>query len=151
MTFHLPYYALRKGTEKTDLRRYQDHRLRRSYELPLPRRPNEKSTRYYEAQISGLTTGIDDFFYTTYCFVDTYFGSEDLCARYLELRIDPLTAIRSLQFPIWNPRENYILPFSQRLRQVTEEQRDLIDEFDDRMEEYVRLPCINLGNGELHS
>ncbi|KAF1816964.1 hypothetical protein P152DRAFT_5104 [Eremomyces bilateralis CBS 781.70] len=138
MAFHLPYYALRKGSEKSDRRKYKATRLRRSYELPLPRKPGEKGVRYYEAEVSGLTTGVDDFFYTTYCFVDTYFGSEELCPTYLDRRTDPLTAIRPLDFPVWNPRENYILPFSRRLRQVTEEQRDLINEFDDRMEEYTR-------------
>lgn len=113
--------------------------LRKSRVLPLS---GTSELWYYEAKASFLIIGIDDFFWTSYCLVDAYFGAERLKSTYLKalngLGCDPATGgSRTMEFPFWNPREMFLATYASRLSGATKEFRNLIYEFDGRMKYYV--------------
>ena len=113
MEFHLPYYALRKGASLND----DPRGLRRCGTLVST---NGKQAHLYEAQISVLVTGVDEWFWTAYCFAETFFGSEESIQFYYENDFDAFTGgEKSASFPVWNPREYFLSILSRRLKQVT--------------------------------
>lgn len=135
MEFHLPYFAIHQGRQMTDQRK-----LRRYY--PMINRIDEPvdDLFYYEAQISFLITGVDEWYWTAYCCVDTFFGSEQSLDEYLACEDDgPSGGGRSAFFPAWNPREYFLIVLSRRFMQVTQEWRNLIDELNLRLDTYVSL------------
>jgi hypothetical protein len=142
MEFHFPYYALREGVPAKDRRMLRGERLRRSEILPLAQHRHTDCFTYHEAQTSFLVTGVDEFFSTSYCFVDTYFGSEKMKSTYLEalngIGLDPASC-RPLIFPYWNPREYFLAVLATRIGQATMEWRNLIRVFDRRMKYYVSV------------
>ena len=81
MEFHLPYYALRtiRG-ESNDRKDPRD--LRRSADFGFDD-PSEPGTQQvlFEAQISLLVTGVDEWFWTACLCVDTYFEDDDSVHR----------------------------------------------------------------------
>jgi len=108
--------------------------LRQSRELPFLSRPMNasKSTGehycLYEAQISVTVTGIDDWVWTVYGIVDTYFESRETTEGYgalegrLRGRPDPLAAEQlNADQPIWTPREYFLKVFEIRLNRVLKE------------------------------
>lgn len=78
-----------------------------------------------EAQISIMFTGVDDFYWTSYCFVDQYFQDEDHSEQVqclAETLSDPHSGGRHLSDPpLWNPRHFFLRTLSFRLSQVKEE------------------------------
>jgi hypothetical protein len=137
MEFHIPFYVLRRssGKKKTDPRGLRTGRL-----LPLARNQIEEWDFYYEAQLSLLVYGIDEWVWTSYCCVDTYFETMVECGNYLEGPdpVEPATGGSSrLQFPVWNPREYFLLVLSRRIMQATKEWKALIEESEERMNHYV--------------
>jgi len=102
---------------------------------------DSKDLYYYEAQTSVLVTGLDEYFWTVYCIVETYYGSEEKEWTYLTAKdpLDPPTGgAKWLKLPHWNPREYYLRIVSQRIDQATQEWKALIEAFDERMTAYVR-------------
>jgi hypothetical protein len=148
MEFHFPYYALRKGAPIRDRRMLQGKLLRRSEILPLAQDEHTDVFTYHEAQTSFLVAGVDEFFLTSYCLVDTYSGSERMKTSYLEaldgVGLDPASC-RTLKFPYWNPREYFLAVFAKRIGQGTMEWRNLIRVFDRRMKYYVCLHISTVG------
>ena len=132
MEFHLPYYALRHGTSiKADARG-----LRRSGEFFCRRLGSRE--HLYEAQISVLVTGVDEWFWTAYCFADTYFGSDESIQYYHKNKLDALAGgEKSARFPVWNPREYFLSILSRRLKQVTKEWSNVIEALEMRLRSYV--------------
>jgi hypothetical protein len=119
MEFHFPYYALRESaTCITDPRN-----VRRCTVFPGKYSRRTQSKEYLcEAQVSVLVTGIDEWFWTAYCCVDKYFGSEETLQHYYDGNLDaPSGGERWLDFPIWNPREYFLFILSRRFRQATKE------------------------------
>ena len=141
--FHMPFFALRKRSPQqihTDKRFLQGRRLRASRKLPLARNNAQEQDYYHEAHISFLVAGVDEWFWTAYCCVDTYFGSEPENRTYLDGRYgsDPATGgSRWLKFPIWNPREYFLFVLARRITQATREWSALIDAFEERMVAHV--------------
>jgi hypothetical protein len=123
-----------------DSRRVDDKELRSSRTLPLPRNKDEGQDFYYEFQLSVLVTGVDEWLWTSYCCVDTYYGSEPDRRAYLE-DVHPVEPASgggaSLDFPLWNPREYYLVVLSRRVSQATREWGALIETFEERMITYV--------------
>src|SRR5579871_4683762 len=119
----MPYFALRQGKKIVDIREGKE--LRKGRPLPLHRENNciQKLDFYYEAQISVLVTGVDEWLWTTYCCVDAYFGCETGRKEYLDdPPMEPATLGSStLFFPKWNPREFFLLVLSQRITHATKE------------------------------
>lgn len=147
LEFHLPYYALREGVTTSDSRILHGKRLRTSTSLPLGRKKLTEALTYHKAKISCLITGVDDFLWTSYCFVDTYFGSEHMKSVYLKSLngkgLDPATGgAMNLDHPFWNPRDYWLTILSQRIDQATMEWRNLLLTFDQRLEHYVSHPSL---------
>ena len=98
---------------------------------------------FYEAQISSLSVGPDEWFWTEYFLVETYFGSEKNLHHYLENctlgegRDPPLGGKIRMEDPCYDPREYWVRKVDRRVFQVTREYTALIDTFDERMEAYV--------------
>jgi len=140
------FFALRPGRKVDDHRkkgsRFGDQPLRAARELPLrSAETDSEELYYYEAQTSILVTGLDEYFWTVYCVVETYYGSEENEWTYLTEQdpLDPPTGgAKWLKWPHWNPREYYLRIVSQRIGQATEEWKSLIEAFDERMMAYVR-------------
>lgn len=140
--FHIPYYAIRRGSRISDRRKVNNKPLRASRVLPLAVGDSTNDLYYYEAQLSFVVTGVDEWRYTSYCCVDTYFGSEPRHLAYLEppVRIEPAAGGRlGLELPKWNPREYFLVILSFRIEQAVTESQALIDSFEDRMNSYVSV------------
>ena len=119
MEFHFPYYALRESpTCIADSRA-----LRRCAVFPGKYSAGAQTHEYLcEAQVSVLVTGIDEWFWTAYCCVDKYFGSEETVQNYYDKGLDALSGgERWLRLPIWNPREYFLFILSCRFQQATKE------------------------------
>ncbi|KAK0113336.1 hypothetical protein ONS96_014201 [Cadophora gregata f. sp. sojae] len=83
LEFHLPYYARRRmlPTRHTDPRLRSGKSLRRSEEVIQLSLDSQNTTAerdcIHEAQVSIMVIGLDDWFWTAYCFSDVYFKSEE--------------------------------------------------------------------------
>jgi hypothetical protein len=79
LSFHLPFYAMRPSYEpKADLRLdLQDRPLRRVDDVSYLDWDRDRRIYLYEAQISFVVSGIDNWRWTAYCFVDEYFQDEN--------------------------------------------------------------------------
>jgi hypothetical protein len=98
---------------------------------------------FYEAQISSLSLGPDEWFWTEYFLVETYFGSETNIPTYFEnldpdYHIDPpLGNVAIMDVPRFDPREYWLTKTERRVFQATKEYAALINTFDARMQDYV--------------
>ena len=133
LEFHLPYYALRSHTC-----RVQDTRgLRRSGSLFPDSDPNEF---LYEAQISFVIVGLDEGVWTAYCRTETYFGSEESIECYYQRGHDaPSGGVKPMHYPVWNPREYFLLILSSRIRQSTQEWFNTVRTLEARIQYHVKL------------
>jgi hypothetical protein len=130
-----------------DPRRISGKRLRKSAPLPLRSDSrDQEDLHYHEAQTSSLCWGPDETFWTELFLVDTYFGSEKNLETYLATPLHgnpgdgsdpPLGGRGSMQKPIFDPREYFLLKIDRRIEQVATEYRALVETFNKRMEEYV--------------
>jgi len=75
-------------------------------------------------------TGSDNWSWTAYGFVDTYFDGEnnnESALHYEASNQDPLSAgIYPLDRPVWDPREYFLKIFACRMRQVKEEWSNIV-------------------------
>jgi hypothetical protein len=137
MEFHIPYLALRTEKRKDKRVSPQDpaKELRACTELPGD--PTEHLF-YYEAQISCLLIGVDEWYWTAYCCTDTFFGSEQPPSSYAELGLDAPTGGSLLSSkPVWNPRDYFLRVLSARMSQATKEWAVVVAKLQSRLESYV--------------
>ena len=114
--------------------------LRRCADFIPDRMTRGVSEHLYEAQISVVVTGIDEWFWTAYCCTDTYFGSEESVHYYHEHGLDaPTGGEKSTDYPIWNPREYFLLVLSCRVKQTTKEWSNAIVALEKRLQYFVRV------------
>lgn len=121
--------------------------------IHLPRKGSSASKKkkkrdyIYEAQCSVMVTGVDDWVWTAYCFVDVYFKgarhSEDvntLCDQ--PRRYDPhsLGGGHPLDRPLWLPREYFLRALAARMRQVKQEWNNSVSRLLQGTEPYVCIP-----------
>lgn len=93
----------------------------------------------YEAQVSFVVVGVDEWVWTAYCLVETYFGSEQTIEYYHEGGFDaPSGGARSTLYPVWNPREYFLFILSLRAKQVTQEWSNLVEALEQRLQHHVR-------------
>jgi hypothetical protein len=144
LEFHIPFYALRRGPHTLDERSIQGKPLRSSQKLPLARNFAEKQDFYHEGHLSLLVTGVDEWLWTAYCCVDTYFGSECNWEGYLDKYQYGYDAPMGgggpsawIKHPNWNPREYFLLVLAQRMKQAVAEWSALINAFEERLVSYV--------------
>ena len=140
MEFHLPYYALR--TARAPL---PDSRgLRRHGRFILADSSHHTAKEYlYESQISLLIIGIDEWFWTAYLCLDTFFeGKENISSHYSNDN-DALIggAVRPNKFPVWNPRQYFLFILSRRFKQVTKEWAAIVRNLEGRLHLHVSKDC----------
>ena len=151
---HIPFYALRKGKRKPDDRNILGTSLREVFQLPLDEycNPSNQETEeyYYEAVASIGVIGIDEWVWTGYCCIDTYFGEENW-REYLNSspgekdgNDGPSGGWIWQMRPLWNPREYFLVILHRRMIQATTEWTALITTFVGRLDVYVSesmIPC----------
>lgn len=148
MEFHVPYYAWRKsppirGNNIFD-RKIDGRPIRITEEVIQLQMNGQSSSRLqndeqeneneppeqeyiHQAQISVMVTGTDDWFWTVYCFVDTYFkeeGHHESVEFYSNQNppMDPISCGRDdAGLPIWVPRHYFLRTLSLRMEQVKQE------------------------------
>lgn len=98
----------------------------------------------YEAHLAVTVTGIDTQVWTAYCFVDTYFDTNDRVESYHETtrwgsgRADPFAAgFIDGNFPIREPREYFAKIVELRARLIAREWTKIIDKAEREIEQYV--------------
>ncbi|EKG16111.1 hypothetical protein MPH_06677 [Macrophomina phaseolina MS6] len=140
LEFHITFFALREGSANSDPRSVRGRRLRSTRLLPLS---DGRELYFHECQISLLVTGVDEWVWTGYCFVDSYFGKEEDYEDYFKTTPndpygrDPATGgTRWLRYPLWNPREYFLWVLAARVTQATQEWTLLINTFEERMDNY---------------
>ena len=106
----------------------------------IPRRSGAQTPEFfYEAQISFVVVGIDEWVWTGYFCADTYFGSEETLQYYHERGLDaPSGGAKSTYYPIWNPREYFLFILSVRVNQVTKEWSNIVEALEERLQYHVR-------------
>ncbi|KAH0563237.1 hypothetical protein GP486_002192 [Trichoglossum hirsutum] len=141
LEFHLPYYALKSSPEIPDKRS-----LRISSPF-MPIRTGSTDEYIYEAQISFLVVGTDEWYWTAYCFVDAYFGSKESPDHYFSTGGDAPSGGRwDRQSPFWNPRDYFLRVLSQRVTQVTREWCNTVSGLEEKLRPYENT-MFNGGSG----
>ena len=121
--------------------------LRRSEEvihLSLdPLHPTLERDYIHEAQVSIMVIGIDDWFWTAYCFADIYFKGEEHTEQVHVMHrnnADPHSCGKYfLDRPIWNPRHYFLRSLSCRMEQVKQEWYNTIFQLFEDIE-----PCVSI-------
>ncbi|KAJ5635709.1 tumor suppressor protein LOH1CR12 [Penicillium longicatenatum] len=76
----------------------------------------------YEAQISLIVFGVDEYFWTAYFCEDAYLRANNPITEYLQDEVDgPSSGLRMNQFPIWDPRYYFLSILVIRTSQITME------------------------------
>ena len=144
LEFHIPFLAVR---EQSDL--HDGRLLRKSYDLPEWLDTGRPTAKFHESQLSLLVYGPDEWLWTAYCFVDTFYGSEVSPEEYLTAHEGAADAPSGgeilLEDPIWNPREYFLFVLARRMRQVEREWSNLVAAINARLSTYVRQ-CWLIGN-----
>lgn len=135
LEFHLPYYALRQHDSKL-----QDPRgLRRCGKFIPGRSASSLPECLYEAQISVVIVGVDEWVWTAYCCTENYFGSEETVQFYHERGLDaPSGGARPTHYPVWNPREYFLFILALRVNQITKEWSNTVIALEERLQYHVR-------------
>ena len=157
LSFHLPYYVWR-GSQKA----CEDHRrdanaspLRQSHDVSFLSWKSCGSPGFlYEAQISCVVAGSDEWRWVAYCFVDTYFDAaeeaKESVLSYHEdsladegMRADPFTfGITNADNPIQKPKEYFLMVFRIRIDQVKREWQQVVAKVQQSIREYVQVRSL---------
>jgi hypothetical protein len=156
LAFHLPYYFLKVSKEaRTDPRKYANgDPLRQVHNISfLDWKKSKTSTFLYEAQVSCVVAGPDEWRWIAYCFIDTYFQEpkeRETVSSYCDssqsqdVKQDPFTRGETLaDGKLQNPREFFLMVLKYRLEQVANEWRKVVEELRKRNREYrnIFLSC----------
>ncbi|KAM6528958.1 hypothetical protein FALCPG4_009910 [Fusarium falciforme] len=171
LAFDLPYYAFRVAPCHNPPR---DPRKRKSaaggalrnitdlsFLVRKPKSPVPPTTKAYlcEVQTTVLISGSDPWRWVAYCFVDTYFESEDKRESvdaydeeveideesHVHFQPDPFTTAESdANLPVLNPREYFLIVLESRLRQARDEWHTLATNMGDSINEYINTCPIKM-------
>jgi hypothetical protein len=99
-----------------------------------------------EAHISFVICGSDDDRWVAYAFDDTEFDGEDLADKISPcegFHPDPFSSDGEVDanFPIWNPREYFVMILDNRIAQAFKEWEGLVRAVERSIREYVCL-CL---------
>jgi len=108
------------------------------------------SSFLYEAQISCVVAGSDEWRWVAYCFVDTYFDVEEAketVVSYHEdslsdegMRVDPFThGVTNADKPIQNPGEYFLMVLRIRIDQVKREWQQVVEKVYQSFREYEQV------------
>ena len=100
----------------------------------------------YEAQISVVIIGVDEWAWTSYCCTETYFGSEESVQFYHSRGLDASSGgAKPTHYPVWNPREYFLFVLSLQVNQITKEWSNIVTTLEERLQPYVsRLSMTKL-------
>lgn len=150
--FNIPYYVLRTEEKlRRDSRiRTNGKPLRDSWELPSLSEDVQTAAStgmvdcVYEAHIAVAVTGIDNWVWTAYGFVDTYFEAEDSVESYDQLngeyggRADPFSCgVLDSDRPIPTPRAYFLRVVEIRILGVVREWSAIVRRMETDIREYV--------------
>lgn len=159
MAFHIPFYAWRMSDKVREDHRLDSNatRLRQSRDVSfLNWKSSGPSDFLYEAQISCLITGSDDWRWIAYFFVDTYFDSADEAKETVEsyhedsiqdggMHADPLTfGLVDAEKAIPTPREYFLSVFQIRIAQVRCEWEQVVAKVQQSVRSYMQVSCLFL-------
>lgn len=103
----------------------------------------ESEDYIFEAQTSVLVTGLDNWFWTAYCFSDTYHKSanyHESVQHYSKENRDLISCGElSLDHPVWDPRDYFLRILSYRMQQVKEEWSNSVSQLLQQTGPYVRF------------
>jgi hypothetical protein len=154
LAFHLPYYVWRSSQKPCeDYRRDANVTpLRQSQDVSFLNWKSSGSSDFlYEAQISCVVAGSDEWRWVAYCFVDTYFDTDEEAKEtvlsYHEdslvtegIRADPLTfGVISADDPIRKPREYFLMILQIRINQVKREWQQVVEKMYQSVHEYEQV------------
>jgi hypothetical protein len=100
--------------------------------------PTNDQPHYYDGQISFLINGADEWYWTAYFCVDTFSDEPETARMYKDWDRDgPSAGASRDEWPIWNPREYFLMVLSQRCKQITREWETVVYELIAVLDEYV--------------
>jgi hypothetical protein len=162
MEFHLPFFALRK-TPPPDGSPPKAHgkRLRELKDLSFLKGQNTEpkdQEKYciYQAQISCVVCGLDEWqwvAYTfvdakhdSYAFVDTEHDGDDSTDKATpgEVNEDPIACGLDASKPIWKPRQYFLRAFEIRAKRVKQEWDQLVRKLELDINEFVCCVTLNI-------
>ncbi|KAL2060547.1 hypothetical protein VTL71DRAFT_9188 [Oculimacula yallundae] len=163
LEFHLPYRAWRpRGLVETE-----NHKSRATEGLPPLRRSEEviylgqttSEAFIHEAEVSVMLIGLDNWYWTAYCFVDLYFQDDEHPEQVHRLaEAEPQMDFHSggkfdLNMPKWDPRHYFLQTLSHRIEQVKQEwinaSSQLFRDIDPRIYAFTRGEDDSNGEPEL--
>jgi hypothetical protein len=154
MEFHIPHFAMRESLVPEDFPtgRVNNNAPRNRTDLsflkvPLSEAQTHRTWGLYERQISFVICGSDFKIWTGYAFVDTPFDEDDDLEEkvypYEGLHEDPIASyggpsgVIDANFPIWDPREYFLLVIQVRIAQVRGEWEYLVRKVERSIKRYV--------------
>jgi hypothetical protein len=157
LAFHLPYYAWRTSQNACDDHRQDanDNPLRQSLDISFLNSKGLGPLNFlYEAQISCVIAGSDEYRWVAYCFVDTYFDtdeSKETVQSYHDdslddegMFADPFTfGERDAEDPIHKPREYFLEVFRVRMDQVKCEWEQVVTNVQEHIRKYVPVSSFS--------
>jgi hypothetical protein len=144
LEFHIPYFALRKSSRTLNPNENGRNKLGRrtgifSDKFTRRCKPDEQEV-FHETQVSVLLVGIDEWVWTLYL-VETHFQGaeerEDLEKCVCVEGDAPSGRAFTQTYPVWNPREYFLLVLCRRMDQATLEWRSLVETLEQRLRELV--------------
>ncbi|KAF9883711.1 hypothetical protein FE257_003049 [Aspergillus nanangensis] len=134
LEFHLPHHVLRPNRVG-----FRDGRGLRRYRSLRPFESNDDDC-IYEAQLSLIVLGVDDFFWVAYFCEDSYFRSVNPITEHLEDEVDgPSFGLRQCQFPVWDPRYYFLSVLSIRMSQVLMEWTVLVESIENDLDKHADI------------
>ena len=122
------------------MRRTDPRGIRKTYEFLQSRHTDLSSNDEFvhEAQISFLLTGVDEWFWTALCCIETFHEDRSMIEDlYKSERDAPSGGTKRCHVPTWNPREYYLAVAASRMRQVRGEWENILVVLEERLAEYV--------------
>ena len=163
--FHLPYFAWRSPKNATkaciDNRRDANgNPLRNSQNVSfLNWGESGRSSFLYEAQISCVVSGLDDWVWDAYFFIDTYFDAaekvqesvlsyhEDSQGEHGKI-MDPLThGVATADEPVERPKQYFLMVFQIRVDQVRREWEQVVGKLQQSIREYAQVSILFCSSG----
>jgi hypothetical protein len=157
LSFHLPHYVYRKGLfEIRDNRKTKSGDLRRTQDVSFLNWGLENEPAFlYEAQVSCIIAGFDEWRHVGYCWVDTYFDGEkgESVKRYFEderkfegmFRPDPFTrGKKDARMQIRDVRTFFLAVLLHRVGQVCQESEQVVNKVSESIREYDRVGFTDL-------
>ncbi|KAF9883927.1 hypothetical protein FE257_002670 [Aspergillus nanangensis] len=142
LEFHIPYFALRTDKES----RRDERGLRKCRYIQAPGGSRRHQECIYEAQISLMVFGMGEFFWTAYCFVDTYYSRQESTGSYLRKKSDaPSGGYLKQESPIWDPRYYFLTVLSIRLSQVSLEWTALVQTLEENLDPHSDVDDLSTG------